>query len=386
MYGISLDKLFESMKSRSASGQANPRSVVRCRRWLRSMYCESDEDYDLIIRNLDDLHDRYNLIKDVMNENRIIHTAIHEYEEARLTTHRKIQQDLSSFISQDLQTLQHIADRLLEMKTYCLLRSQADHEYSAKLKSISQVRSPNTNSLNAEEESFLDRIDLANQAFSEQYGRLAILLSSVMMEDIDSLVMQSNQVFQSYENHLAQEYALFDSQQDIINKSITKLNRCFHSNQLLSHEKLQILDNEIKSFHLESSDDDPSASIANGQSSAELLLDGYLTCLSFSLVVASAVFGVKKTIISVEDFFLSVYEYRKAIYDSTALLTTLQQIAQSIKVLSMKLLNQCQSVITVIAKYLAGEQSKIFIAFGESLLAAIEPHGQPTSSSGRFDH
>lgn len=66
------------------------------------------------------------------------------------------------------------------------------------------------------ESSLLQSINNVNFEFAERLSKLSSLLSSVMMEDLDSLIVQALQVYHSYYRHITQELGLIGSKMDQI--------------------------------------------------------------------------------------------------------------------------------------------------------------------------
>lgn len=293
MYGPSFDKLLESIISRNANGVANSKSNVRCRRWLRKMNCTSSKAERAVLAKLQSLCARCELYTSICNEKDFIHTDLLDYERQRSAIHSMIAEDVINRIKKDITSIRDLSSRLFDMKNYCTMRAAADKEYSKKLMELSSTYRVNPTKRDAHEDSFCDNeeecerkdtesdpnehtprsilsersesseasnllfpetkllasIDLVNYEFCERYSKLSSLLSSVMMEDLDSLIVQSQQVYHSYNTHITSEYGLYTSKRDQIKQVVMSMDGCLKVVQDMNQNDIQRIRDETDAYN-----------------------------------------------------------------------------------------------------------------------------------------
>lgn len=149
-YGTSFDRLAEAMRTGKAHGITSKTSLVRKRRWIRSMICVSTDLSDLLHQRLITLGNIKRNIETMSRDKDIAVKTIKTYEENRTYVFTQSLHLATKNTLTTLSLLKDLGNKVKLLKQYLLDRMVIEKEHVNKLASITKnyllaSRSPHTN-------------------------------------------------------------------------------------------------------------------------------------------------------------------------------------------------------------------------------------------------
>lgn len=135
-YASTFDRLNEMFKSASGTGVASKTSLVRKRRWVRTMVCVAEEFCDSIRHRIEDIFTMRKNIEFAMKEKEQAVRAVKFYEENRSFVFSQSLHLATQGTLNTLSLLKDIGTKLKSMKQYLQERAMIEREHASRMEAV----------------------------------------------------------------------------------------------------------------------------------------------------------------------------------------------------------------------------------------------------------
>ena len=136
LYAHSFDKLFEMIKSGTATSVSTTTSIVRARRWVHSIVCTSADVEHKIQERIATIQSNLLKLGNSLDEKKMHVKLIHEYEKLRGQRYEEAYQTFTAMVNNTLEVLQYQATRLEKFKQFLVDRAIIENTYASGLEML----------------------------------------------------------------------------------------------------------------------------------------------------------------------------------------------------------------------------------------------------------
>lgn len=421
LYGQSFESIH---KSTNIQTTANTSSLSRVRYWYRTLSSDNIHVKDSVFMYIHNITSYVAKLHEIFQSKQRNFNSIQLYEETtRSTTSNNVFNEITLKIKEDLSFIQHLHEHLMKMKTYYKLKADNDVQHANQLLSISKLdvfhsltdENP-TQLLEYQHlhqyDSFVAKYFRVNDDYAHKILKLSNILSSVMLSDLDYLIQQLHQNYQSYSKYLSSHIKQYENQQNQVKESYQKLEIVFQSVLNTNKVTIQSLSEYVLKYCCFEYDDERIGDLTHGNdvktssghdeqgnkrdneiiASDEVIDDksvtietasvseSSLSSLSNRMSIRSLKLPSSLTFPShssssssqgghggIDDYWLGVLNYRKSIYQIVSLLYSFNRMSNQMSHLKSRLSQQSETLLTSIFKFLSKQQEDILLTCGHRL-------------------
>lgn len=377
LYAHSFDKLFEMIKSGTATSIATTTSIVRARRWVHSIICTSIEVEHKIQERIATIQSNLLKLGKSLDEKKMHVKLIHEYEKLRCQRYEEAYQNFTSMVNTTLGVLQLQASRLEKFKQFLVDRAIIENNYASGLEMLAtkycfspdspkKARNKSTTDSGShsaegstlsvrEDDSFMvvedatrlpaattnqpddfpfSKLGLINDAISKRLNFFSSFISTSLVSEIDALLLETNETLNEFKDDINKHRSDYVKAHDVVK-------RCLKS--------------------LDAVHDSVSARIV---SNIALLSDELVQCKSGTKRSANTSTGIEES----GDLWLSAQRYRRAVAVTETTMMVLSTKSRRLASLQASLISRVRSLFVSSVELFANEQARTWTESGNLVL------------------
>lgn len=135
-YASTFDRLSDMLKTGTGTGIASKTSLVRKRRWVRTMVCVAEEFCEAIHHRIDDILQMRRNIENTLKEKEVALRSVKFYEENRSFVFSQSLHLATQGTLNTLSLLKDIGTKLKSMKQYLQERAMIEREHATRMEAV----------------------------------------------------------------------------------------------------------------------------------------------------------------------------------------------------------------------------------------------------------